>query len=74
LLTLWPFDDGLDGLMAEFGRVVFSIPNGRLACYEVDLKIAGDFIGVMSCGTAPHGMDLFALVDWTKKKVHNVST
>ena len=74
MLTLWPFDDSLDGLMTEFGRVVFSIRKGRLACHEVDLKIAGDFIGVMSRGTAPHGMDLFSLVDWTKKKAHNVST
>lgn len=38
------------------------------------MKIAGDFIGVMSCGTAPHGMDLFTLVDWTKRKAHNVSS
>jgi hypothetical protein len=73
LLTLWPFDDSLDSLMAEFGRVVFAIQKGRFECYEVDLKIAGDFIGVMSSGRAPHGIDLFSLVDWTKKQAHNVS-
>lgn len=73
MLTLWPFDDSLDGLMTEFGRVVFAVRKGRLELHEVDLKIAGDFIGVMSCGTAPHDLDIFTLVDWTKKKAHKVS-
>jgi hypothetical protein len=45
-------------------------------CDDVDLKIAGYFIGVMSCGIPgqpPCDTDLFMLVDWMKKKSNNVS-
>jgi hypothetical protein len=51
LLTLWPFDDSLGGLVAKFGRVVFAIR-------KVDLKIVGDFVGVMSCEKTPRDIDL----------------
>jgi hypothetical protein len=59
--------------MTEVGRIVFFIRSGKFSLGAVDLKIGGDFVGVMSCREAPHDMDLFTLVDHTKKKVHNVS-
>jgi len=57
---------------AKFGRVVFAIRKGQFLCDNVDLKIAGDFVGVMSCGKTPRDIDLFALVDWMKETAHNV--
>ena len=53
--------------------MVFAIRKGRFSCDNVDLKIAGDFVGVMSCGKIPRDIDLFAIVDWMKKSAHNVS-
>lgn len=49
--------------MAKFGRVVFRRDDFR---DNVDLRIAGNFVGVMSCGKAPRDVDLFMLVDRMK--------
>jgi len=42
--------------MAKFGRVVFAIQKGRFSCDNIVLKIAGDFVGVMSCGKTPRNI------------------
>jgi len=42
--------------MARFGRVVFAIQKGRFSCDNIVLKIAGDFVGVMSCGKTPRNI------------------
>jgi len=72
LLTLWSFNANLCGLLAKFGSVVFPIRKGRFSCDNVDLKIAGYFVGVMSCEKTPRDIDLFAIVDWMKKSAHNI--
>ncbi|KAI0246938.1 hypothetical protein BJV78DRAFT_1250043 [Lactifluus subvellereus] len=73
-LSLRPFDDD-DELCTDVFKVRntnYVIRNGHMSWKDVDLKIAREFVAVLTCGTSPSDTDSFILVDWKAEDAYNV--
>jgi hypothetical protein len=70
-LSLWPVDDEL---YTDVWDIDYVIRDGcTLSWQDVDLKIAREFVAVMTCGASPDDTDMFILVDWKAEGAYGVS-
>ncbi|KAF8266338.1 hypothetical protein EI94DRAFT_199237 [Lactarius quietus] len=70
LLDLLPFDEeGSDDHIPDLGHIVSEGPFSRR---KVEVKIVGEFVGVMVCGEMLGETDSFTLVNWRAGCGNNV--
>ena len=72
-LSLWPFDDDLCTDVSKVWNINYVIRDGDVSWHDVDLKIAREFVAVMTCATSSYDTDSFMLVDWKDKEAYEVS-
>ncbi|KAI0246937.1 hypothetical protein BJV78DRAFT_89941 [Lactifluus subvellereus] len=72
-LTLWLFDDELSIDVSEVWNINYVFGDGyTISWKDVDLKIAREFVAVMTCGTSPGETDSFMLVDLKAEGAYDV--
>ena len=72
-LSLWPFDDDLCTDVSKVCNINYVIRDGDVSWHDVDLKIAREFVAVMTCATSCYDTDSFMLVDWKDEEAYKVS-
>ena len=72
-LSLWSFDDDLCTDVSKVWNINYVIRDGDVSWQDVDLKIAREFVAVMTCATSSYDTDSFMLVDWKDKEAYEVS-